>query len=525
MKIPSTVEKIGDYAFSGCSSISTGFDLLNVKSIGESAFANCSLVPEINISDNVKELGAAAFAGCSSLKTVHIPALTEIKQYTFRGCSSLTSITIPDTVEKIGACAFYDCSGMQEVTMPISAEYSASYNGTERYQSFYGCSKVQKITYTVGNGSVYAPTYSYSLPYFAKDALLAVEYEEGITEIPTSALRDCSKVTSVKVPSTVEKIGDYAFSGCSSISTGFDLLNVKSIGAYAFSNCSLVPEINISDNVKELGAYAFSNCSSLKAVYIPELTEIKDYTFYGCSGLTSITIPDTVEKIGACAFYDCSGMQEVTMPISAEYSASYNGTERYQSFYGCSKVQKITYTVGNSSIYAPTYSYSLPCYARYALLSVEFEEGITEIPAYALGSKSDCCSKVTSVKIPSTVKTIGASAFLGCAGLTDVYYMAREAQWKAVTINTGNERLTAARIHFIMDGDVNGSCSAPDAGDMQCLYTYLTSGEIVGAYQNNADMFIDLADVNRDGTVDVYDLQRLYEAVSGINAFADVSAQ
>ena len=135
------------------------------------------------------------------------------------------------------------------------------------------------------------------------------------------------------------------------------------------------------------------------------------------------------------------------------------------------------------------------------------------------------CGNVTSVKLPSTVKIIGASAFLGCAGLTDVYYMAREAQWKAVTINTGNERLTAARIHFIMDGDVNGSCGAPDAGDMQCLYTYLTSGEIVGAYQNNADMFIDLADVNRDGTVDVYDLQRLYEAVSGINAFADVSAQ
>ena len=323
--------------------------------------------------------------------------------------------------------------------------------------------------------------------------------------ISENAFYNCASLTNLTIPNAVQVIGASAFQGCGKLSTALDFSRARNIGASAFYGCGSLPGIDIS-SVRET---------------------IAAYTFQGCSGLASITIPDTVEMIGDRAFYDCYGLQEVTIPISAQYAAdgrAWNNVS-LNSFYNCSKVQKITYTVGNGSVFATDFSDSLPYYARNALLTVEFEEGITEIPARALGSSYYNCSNVTSVKLPSTVKIIGASAFLGCAGLTDVYYMAREAQWKAVTINTGNERLTAARIHFIMDGDVNGSCGAPDAGDMQCLYTYLTSGEIVGAYQNNADMFIDLADVNRDGTVDVYDLQRLYEAVSGINAFADVSAQ
>lgn len=63
-------------------------------------------------------------------------------------------------------------------------------------------------------------------------------------------------------------------------------------------------------------------------------------------------------------------------------------------------------------------------------------------------------------------------------------------------------------------GDLNGNGSKADAGDMQCLYTYLIDGSIVGAYKDSPDMFVSVADVNNDGKVDVYDLQRLYEAAA-----------
>lgn len=67
-------------------------------------------------------------------------------------------------------------------------------------------------------------------------------------------------------------------------------------------------------------------------------------------------------------------------------------------------------------------------------------------------------------------------------------------------------------------GDLNGNGSKADAGDMQCLYTYLIDGSIVGAYKDSPDMFVSVADVNNDGKVDVYDLQRLYEAAAGIRS-------
>lgn len=67
-------------------------------------------------------------------------------------------------------------------------------------------------------------------------------------------------------------------------------------------------------------------------------------------------------------------------------------------------------------------------------------------------------------------------------------------------------------------GDLNGNGTKADIGDVQCLYTYLTAGSISGAYKNDKDTFIAVADVNEDGTVDVYDLQLLYEAASGISS-------
>ena len=67
-------------------------------------------------------------------------------------------------------------------------------------------------------------------------------------------------------------------------------------------------------------------------------------------------------------------------------------------------------------------------------------------------------------------------------------------------------------------GDVNASGGEPDISDVASLYTYLTSSNIVGRHSEEAG-YRQAADVNQDGNVDVYDLQRLYEAVSSIRPF------
>lgn len=75
-------------------------------------------------------------------------------------------------------------------------------------------------------------------------------------------------------------------------------------------------------------------------------------------------------------------------------------------------------------------------------------------------------------------------------------------------------------IELVETGNINGATNplgyAVDASDMQCLYELLTTGDCLSQI-DDPEYFKAVADVNGDGTVDVYDLQLLYEAVSGIS--------
>ena len=63
---------------------------------------------EIVIKEGITNIGQYAFSGSTSLTSITIPdGVTNIGQYAFSGCTSLTNITIPDSVTSIGWSAFY----------------------------------------------------------------------------------------------------------------------------------------------------------------------------------------------------------------------------------------------------------------------------------------------------------------------------------------------------------------------------------------------------------------------------------
>ena len=97
---------------------------------------------------------------------------------------------------------------------------------------------------------------------------------------------------------------------------------LKSIGDHAFFNCSKLSSITIPTNVKTIGAGAFMACSSLTNVEIPKgVTSIGSSAFLGCSALSNVT--SFIEKpftFGDLAYYGISDKCALYVPKGTKNS-------------------------------------------------------------------------------------------------------------------------------------------------------------------------------------------------------------
>ncbi len=229
---------------------------------------------------------------------------------------------------------------------------------------------------------------------------------ESLSETPWCEYAESIK--SVEISDGVTLIGGFAFSSCTSLTSVTIPESVFFIGPYAFDSCSGLTSVNIPSGVTEIGAAAFYFCKGLKNVTLPDsLTHIGAYAFKGCDSLTNITIPDSVISIGDEAFYSCDSLTSITIPGSVTYIEDF-------TFAYCVNLTDIT--IGN---------------------------GVTEI-----GKAFSGCEKLTSITIPYSVEIIVDHAFGGCTSLTDVYFTGKESEWEQITIESYNDNLLNATIHF-----------------------------------------------------------------------------
>ena len=171
--------------------------------IGDYAFFGCSGLTSLTLPSGVTEIGFKAFYGCSGLTSLTLPSgVTEIGSYAFQNCSGLTSLALPSGVTEIGYNVFQNCSGLTSITLPSGVTEIG-------YQAFSGCSGLTSLT----------------LP-------------SGLTSIGDGAFGGCSGLTSITLPSGLTSIGDGAFSGCSGLTSIYVYTEkLPSIGSDVFYDC------------------------------------------------------------------------------------------------------------------------------------------------------------------------------------------------------------------------------------------------------------------------------------------------
>ncbi len=141
----------------------------------------------------------------------------------------------------------------------------------------------------------------------------------GMTEIPKSGFEGCTGLYSIKLPSTLVSIGDYAFKKCSS------LVN-----------------ITIPDSVTSFGGTStFQDCTSLKnAVLGSGIPHVRWYLFSGCSSLEAVTFRGSYSYDGFGLWDNCTSLKELIVYGSvAENSFKDLGIT----------LEKVTLGSGNSS--------------------------------------------------------------------------------------------------------------------------------------------------------------------------------
>ena len=141
-------DELGDFAFYGCSGLTSLTIPSSVTSIGNSAFSGCSGLTSFTIPSSVTSIGSKAFSGCSGLTNLYYIIDDEIETYLSKGhpnigvnCGieyylndkKITSVVIPSTITEMGKYAFQNCRDLTSVyvSWPVPLSASSAFSGAD----------------------------------------------------------------------------------------------------------------------------------------------------------------------------------------------------------------------------------------------------------------------------------------------------------------------------------------------------------------------------------------------------------
>lgn len=491
--LPEFYEEIGISAFEDCEALPLITLSNDCKLIGDRAFCNCKSLETVEISEGLTTIGISSFLNCSNLKNIVLPeSLETINNYAFQNCDDLEAVAIHENCEIIGNQAFYNCTSLNDLKIDESGVDLTIGSGAFQYcdslETVNIPNRVKDVGYSCFNDC---------------DSLTTVTGLLGLTNINYSVFYDCVKLYDIKLHGGITSIGNYAFYNCNSLETTQDIIveGVQTIGNSAFYGCDKLNVVNIPSTVQSIGNLAFtyltnvsknSYCTSMyvdtgnttytsrnangeecncimpsdrNTLYfgcynsiIPEdVKDISAYAFYEVP-FTSLTLPEGLISIGAYAFNSCDKFKNLDLPSSLitigdgafDRASSWEeihipenvtsiGDFAFRQVLSARKITVdsnntvydsredsncIVRTNDSTLLFGCTYSkiasdiINIEQYAfwNYSFSEIGIPEGVKTIGSNAFKS----CDNLIAINIPSTVDNIGEDAFQSCSSLTTI---------------------------------------------------------------------------------------------------------
>lgn len=336
-------ERIGDYAYAGCSSIKN-VTLNGVKRIGVGSFKDCASIISVDFGNALESISSNAFSG-NSLVSVSLPescgsighsafsynaklegvslptAITMIPDRAFSNCTALVKINI-DNVEEIGAYAFYRCEGLAQIDPSEKLTRIGEY-------AYYGSGLV-KINIPEGSALEFIGESAFRGCTSLEEAYL--DRARGLKTIEKSAFEFCESLSDLTLPSSLESLGDWAFSGCDSLkytmSGGVGYIGNaenKFVMAHKFIDHERT-RIAISDKARFVHTGAFKDAKHILSVrMVGGVVSIGAQAFAFCSSIEEFVLPSTLRIIGDGAVMGCTALSSVKfMGTSDQWNQSSN---------------------------------------------------------------------------------------------------------------------------------------------------------------------------------------------------------
>lgn len=392
--------------------------------------SSISKLETLTIGDNVT-IGLAAFANNINLKNLTFGQDVVIGERAFFNDTALETVDFT-TVKSIGDYAF---SGLRMNDFWLSKSvwrpaYEMQYiDGEVRITGYMYASYAPRIKSLNLENVEYIGKNAFAY----NEALTEVTFNQAITSISEAAFAYCTGLKEINLPETVTSVGDYAFVKTSL--TEANLENVTEIGEGAFARTLLksatLPQapttigdlafayaygLETVENlnfVTQIGANAF-NSTKLTSANLENAETIGDLAFEN-SALTSATLGEKLTTLGENPFSGCE-IESFGKTVDVEFGGKVIGQEFIEN-YDISE----TVSVSDGVIYQKLPNgqlelVSFPMASKLGTYTVK--EGTARISANAFAG-----SKLSSVVLPTTLKSIGHKAFYGMENISVVTFL------------------------------------------------------------------------------------------------------